>query len=34
MARGKKFAAEQVIAKLREVEIELAWGRNVPEAAK
>ena len=34
MARGKKFAAEQIIAKLREAEVELARGKKVPEAAK
>jgi hypothetical protein len=35
MAPGKKFAAEQIISKLREAEVEL-WreGIKVPEAAK
>ena len=34
MPRGKKFTAEQIIAKLREAEVELARGKKVPEAAK
>jgi transposase-like protein len=34
MPRGKKFSAEQVIAKLREAEVELARGKTVLEAAK
>ena len=34
MPRGKKTAAEQIIAKLREAEVELARARKVPEAAK
>lgn len=34
MPRGKKFAAEQIIAKLREAEVELARGKTVLEAAK
>jgi putative transposase len=34
MPRGKKIAAEQIIAKLREAEVELAGGKKVPEAAK
>ena len=34
MPRGKTFSAEQIIAKLREAEIELARGKKVPEAAK
>ena len=34
MPRGKRAAAEQIIAKLREAEVELARGRKVPEAAK
>lgn len=29
MPRGKKFAAEQIIAKLREAKIELAQGKRV-----
>lgn len=34
MPRGKKFAAEQIIAKLREAEVELGRGKTVLEAAK
>ena len=34
MPRGKRTAAEQIIAKLREAEVELARGKKVPEAAK
>jgi len=34
MPRGKKISAEQIIAKLREAEVELARGKKVPEAAK
>ena len=34
MPRGKRIAAEQIIAKLREAEVELAQGKKVPEAAK
>jgi transposase len=34
MLRGQKFTAEQIIAKLREAEVELARGKKVPEAAK
>jgi transposase len=34
MPRGQTFSAEQLIAKLREAEIELARGKKVPEAAK
>jgi hypothetical protein len=34
MPRGKKFSAEQMIAKLREAEVELARGKKAPEAAK
>jgi transposase len=34
MSRGKAFAAEHIIAKLREAEIELARGKKVTEAAK
>jgi putative transposase len=34
MPRGKKVAAEQIIAKLREAEIELARGKKVPEACR
>jgi len=34
MPRGKQVSAEQIIAKLREAEVELARGKKVPEAAK
>ena len=34
MPRGKKVSAEQIIAKLREAEVELSRGKTVPEAAK
>lgn len=34
MPRGKKLSAEQIIAKLREAEVELARGKKVPEATK
>jgi transposase-like protein len=34
MPRGKTFAAEQIIAKLREAEVELARGKKVPEACR
>ena len=34
MPRGKKFTAEQIIAKLREAEVELAGGRRFPKPAK
>ena len=34
MPRGQKFKAEEIIAKLREAEVELARGKKVPEAAK
>jgi putative transposase len=34
MPRGTKVSAEQIIAKLREAEIELARGRKVPEVAR
>ena len=34
MPRGKKMAAEQIIAKLRDAEIGQARGNKVPEAAK
>ena len=33
MPRGQKFKAEEIVAKLREAEIELARGKKVPEAA-
>ena len=32
--RGKKFAAEQIIGKLRESAVGLAQGRTVPEVAR
>ncbi len=34
MPRGKQIPAEQIIAKLREAEVELARGKKVPEGAK
>jgi transposase-like protein len=34
MPRGKKYPAEEIIAKLREAEVDLARGKTVPEAAK
>ncbi len=34
MPRGKKFPAEQIIAKLREAEVELSRGRKVPEVCR
>ena len=34
MARGTKFKPEEIIAKLREAEVELARGKKVPEACK
>ena len=34
MPRGKKIGAEQIIAKLREAEVELARGKKVPEACR
>ena len=34
MPRGKQVSAEQIIAKLREAEVELARGKKVSEAAK
>jgi putative transposase len=34
MPRGKKFKAEEIIARLREAEVELANGKKVPEACK
>jgi putative transposase len=34
MARGQKFKPEEIIAKLREAEVELARGKKVPEACK
>jgi transposase-like protein len=34
MPRGKKVPAEQIIAKLREAEVELSRGRKVPEVCR
>ena len=34
MPRGKSVPAEQIIAKLREAEVELAQGKKVPEACR
>ncbi len=34
MPRGQKFNAEQILAKSREAEVELARGKQVPEACK
>ena len=34
MPRGQKFKAEEIIAKLREAEVELARGKKVPDACK
>ncbi len=34
MPRGKKELAEQIIPKLREVEVEVGRGKTVAEAAK
>jgi transposase-like protein len=34
MPRGKTVPAEQIIAKLREAEVELARGKKVPEACR
>jgi putative transposase len=34
MPRGVKFKPEEIIAKLREAEVELARGKKVPEACK
>lgn len=34
MPRGQKFKAEEIIAKLREAEVELARGKKIPEACK
>jgi putative transposase len=34
MPRGKKHTAEQIIAKLREAEVELSKGRTAAQAAK
>ena len=34
MPRGTKFKPEEIIAKLREAEVELARGKKIPEACK
>ena len=34
MPRGQKFKPEEIIAKLREAEVELARGKRIPEACK
>ena len=34
MPRGQKFKAEEIIAKLREAEVELARGKKILEACK
>ncbi|NDC73649.1 MAG: hypothetical protein EBZ62_09465 [Sphingobacteriia bacterium] len=34
MPRGKKYTAEQIIGKLREAEVELARGKNVPDVVR
>ena len=34
MPRGQKVKAEEIIAKLREAEVELARGKKIPEACK
>src|SRR5471032_3051351 len=34
MPRGQKFKAEEIIAKLREAEVELARGKQIPEVCK
>jgi putative transposase len=34
MPRGQKFKAEEIIAKLREAEVELARGKKIPEVCK
>lgn len=34
MPRGAKFKPEEIIAKLREAEVELARGRKIPEVCK
>lgn len=34
MPRGKKFSAEQIIAKLREAEVQLAQGETVSQVCK
>jgi transposase-like protein len=34
MARGKRFSAEQIIAKLRQIEVQLAQGQSLALACK
>jgi transposase-like protein len=34
MGRGTKFKPEEIIAKLREAEVELARGKKIPEVCK
>jgi putative transposase len=34
MPRGTKFKAEEIIAKLREAEVELARGKKLPEVCQ
>jgi putative transposase len=34
MARGKRFSAEQIIAKLRQIEVQLAQGKSLALACK
>lgn len=34
MPRRQKFMAEQIIGKLREAEVTLAWGKTVPELVR
>ena len=34
MPQGKKFTAEQIIARLREAEVDLARGKTVPEVVR
>ena len=34
MPRGKKVSAEQIIAKLREAEVELARGKTIPDVCR
>jgi putative transposase len=34
MPRGQKFKAEEIIAKLREAEVELPRGKKIPEVCK
>jgi type III secretion system FlhB-like substrate exporter len=34
MAKGKRFSAEQIIAKLRQIEVHLAQGKSLALASK